>query len=521
MELVKKQIQMERKKGSASTQATFDEIYNLPDYLPDIYSVILNKGEVRLDENKTGPGHVMVRGAVKFKVLYRTDQNDWKISSLEGEIPFQETLVVENMDEFDMVNVEPLLEDLSIQIINSRKLNIRALLELNVIVSERYDTDIPVSINTEDQPEILMEEKDFLELRYRGNEQCHIREEIKVPSNKPNIRQILWQQAQIFGMDSRISAGELAIQGEIQVFLVYVSEENNSLQWFVVKIPYQCNFEIPEADVNMIPYIVSRPQNLVCSMGNDEDGESRVILVEADVKADVRFYEEQKQEFINDTYALDRYLILQKETDSLVRLRMKNESKCRVNETLKIENPDSNILQICAGFGTAEIDQQKIVEDGIEVEGAVRIQVLYLTSNDNTPIEAVEGVLPFQYTIEIPHINMGDQVELQHSLEVLSFLMKSNREVEVQAVVNLQALVTEPYDMDLISEIKEEDIRIEQLNVQPSIVGLTLTTEDTLWEIAKQYNTTIDYIKQTNQLEDDKISQGMKILLIKQLPHRA
>lgn len=521
MELVKKQIQMERKKGSASTQAAFDEVYNLPDYLPDIFSVILNRGEVRLDESKTGPGHVMVRGAVKFKVLYRTDQNDWKISSLEGEIPFQETLVVENMDEFDMVNVEPLLEDLSIQIINSRKLNIRALLELNVIVAERYDADIPVSIETENQPEILMEEKDFLELKYRGNEHCHIREEIKVPSNKPNIRQILWQQAQIFGMDSRISPGELAIQGEIQVFLVYVSEENNSLQWFVVKVPYQCNFEIPEADVNMIPYIVTRPQNLVCSMGNDEDGESRVILVEADVKADVRFYEEQKQEFINDTYALDRSLNLQKETDSFVRLRMKNESKCRVNETLKIQNPDSDILQICAGFGTAEIDQQKIVGDGIEVEGAVRIQVLYLTSNDNTPIEAVEGVLPFQYTIEIPHINMGDQMELQHSLEVLSFLMKSNREVEIQAVVNLQALVTEPYDMHVINEIKEEDIRIEQLNVQPSIVGLTLTPEDTLWEIAKQYHTTIDYIKQTNQLENDKISQGMKILLIKQLPHRA
>ena len=41
MELVKTQVQMEKKKGVVLAQAAFDEAYHLPDYLPDLFSVVL------------------------------------------------------------------------------------------------------------------------------------------------------------------------------------------------------------------------------------------------------------------------------------------------------------------------------------------------------------------------------------------------------------------------------------------------------------------------------------------------
>ncbi len=521
MELLKTQVQMERKKGTASAQATFDEVYHLPDYLPDLFSVILTSQDVRLDEIRPGTGQVLIRGAIRFRVLYRTDQNDWKISSLEGEIPFQETLVMEQMDEFDMVSVEPVLEDLSVRINNSRKLNIRALLELEACAGERYDVELPAGLETGDQPEIMMEQLEFLELKYHGNEQCHIREELHIPSNKANIGQILWQQAQFFGTETRVAPGEVTIQGNIQVFLIYAGEDSSGIQWFVEKIPYRCAFDIPEADSSLIPYVAVRSQSLNCSLGNDEDGEPRIILAEADLRADICLYEEKSQELISDMYALDCRLVLEKEEVSLMTLRMKNESQCRVNETMKIQNPDQDILQICAGFGNVEIDHREITEDGILVEGAVRIQLLYLTSSDNAPVHGMEEVIPFKAVIEIPGITREDQIELQHSLEVLSFLMKNGREVEVQAVVSFQALVTNPLDMEVIQDIRQEDLKIEELNIQPSIVGLTLTPEDSLWKIAKKYHTTIEKIKKTNRLDNDNVTQGMKILLIKQLPRRA
>ncbi|MCD8150081.1 MAG: DUF3794 domain-containing protein [Clostridiales bacterium] len=520
MELITTQIQMERKQGTASAQATFDEVYHLPDFLPDLFSVILTDGDIRVDEIKSGPGHVMVRGGVRYRVLYKTDQNAWKIASLDGEIPFQETLAVEEMDEFDLVSVEPVLEDLSVRIANSRKMNIRALLNLRAEARRRYDVDMPGGVDMENPPEQRVEEQEFLELRYHGKESCMIREEVRIPSNKPNIRQILWQQAQVFGMDRRLSPGMLVVQGELQIFIAYVGEESDNLQWFTEKVPFHCEFEVPETDSDLVSCIAARVQNLSCSAGSDEDGEARTVLAEAALLADIRMYEEQKREVLRDAYALDSDLVLHKNQVICTGLRMKNESSCRVNDTIRIQSQDSDILQICAGFGAEEIDRISYTAEGIQVEGVVRICILYLTASDSAPLEAMEGILPFSHLVEIPGLQADDDIGLQHSLQALSFLMKNSREVEVQAVIRLEAMAVALNELECITKIEETDPDPESWRAQPSMVGLTLMPGDSLWNIAKQYRTTVSEIRNLNHLEADSVSPGKKILLMKQLPGR-
>ncbi|MCD8156615.1 MAG: DUF3794 domain-containing protein, partial [Clostridiales bacterium] len=187
---------------------------------------------------------------------------------------------------------------------------------------------------------------------------------------------------------------------------------------------------------------------------------------------------------------------------------------------IQIEAQGSDILQICAGFGTVEMDRRTRTADGIRVEGAARIRILYLTSSDNSPIEAAEGVLPFQHTIEIPGLLPEDEVRLRHSVDALSFLMKGSREAEAQAAVSLQAMVVSAGKAELIRGAEETEFPVGERSAQPSMVGLTLTAKDTLWDIAKRYHTTIEQIRKTNRLESDTAAAGMKLLVLKQLPEQ-
>ena len=149
MELRTEKVYTEEKKGPATTQLTFDETYHLPDYLPDFFSVILSRGQIRMDETKCSQGHVQVQGTLQFRVLYRTGQNEWNICSLEGEIPFHEMMTLDEAKEFDMAQTEAILEDLTVRMINARKLNIRALVEIKVWARERVELNIPVAIDSE------------------------------------------------------------------------------------------------------------------------------------------------------------------------------------------------------------------------------------------------------------------------------------------------------------------------------------------------------------------------------------
>ena len=56
MELGKVKIHRKQEIGSAISQITLDDDYNVPDYRPDIVKVLKEKGELRFDEVKAGNG---------------------------------------------------------------------------------------------------------------------------------------------------------------------------------------------------------------------------------------------------------------------------------------------------------------------------------------------------------------------------------------------------------------------------------------------------------------------------------
>lgn len=516
MELITESICVEEKKGPAITQVTFDETYHLPDYLPDFFSVILSDGSVQVEESKCSIGQVLVKGTLRFKVLYHTGQSEWKISSLEGEFPFQETVILEAAGEFDMAQTEVMLEDLTIRMMNARKLNIRALVEIRVQARERKDLQIPVGLEQAEHLELKTQQENYLELCYRGCERAKIREEVRIPSNKPNINQIFWQQTQLMGMEIHVGNGSVGIQGEIQVFLIYQGMEENRMQWLEQRVPYQSSLNIPEAEIDMIPYVVNRTPVFTCSEQEDADGEPRVLLIETELTMDLRLYREKSLERLLDAYALDQQLNLQCEPVKTCSLHMKNEARCRVNDMLKLKNPEEEILQIGSGTGQAQVEQWKVLEDGLSVEGTVSAKILYLSSSDSAPVGAVEGLTPFQCQIDIPHMPQNADVELQTSLEHLSFLMKTGTELEVQAVISVAVMVTKMREQQVIGAVETKELDPKWLEQIPGIAGVRLDEETDLWKIAKKFHTTVADIRQLNHLEERNPTSGEKILVVKQ-----
>lgn len=519
MKVEKEVLQTEEKKGSASTQVTFDQDYHLPDYLPDFYTMIAGKGEVRIDECKVTPGSILIRGALKFQILYRTDQNESGISSLDGELPIQETLVLENADEFDMPQISSHMEDLSVRRMNARKLNIRALISLQASAWERRDLEIPIGTEESEgvMPQMRYDTESFLGLLYRGKERCRIREEIRLPSNRSNVRQLIWQQAQVYDQNVRTTDGTVMIQGNIQMFVVYLPQETSGIQWYEEKIPFQCSFDIPQAQNDAVSYVTVHVQDLVCSVSPDADGEERIFLVEAELLADIWLFREEKKEVLTDLYALDRELVLHRKQASYGVLRMKNEADCRITDTITLGETASDILQICAGFAQAEAEKSGLEADGIVVEGTVRTQLFFLTGKDQPPVDAQESLFPFQCRVEIPGIGKDSRYEINVSTGQCAFLMKSGKEVEVQVTIRVQALVVDRKEGALLDEITEQELDQEELNRRPGMVGLRFQEGDSLWEIARTYHTTIDEICRTNALEGGQPEVGTPLLLIRQI----
>ena len=70
-------------------------------------------------------------------------------------------------------------------------------------------------------------------------------DEMILPANKPNIRQLLWQDIAMQGTELRIGEGEILVKGELVVFVLYEGEEESGKAfWMEQMIPFSSHVDV-------------------------------------------------------------------------------------------------------------------------------------------------------------------------------------------------------------------------------------------------------------------------------------
>ena len=327
---------------------------------------------------------------------------------------------------------------------------------------------------------------------------------------------MLWENVQLRGTDIRVLDGQLDIKGELFIFVLYAGDdENGTKQWLETVLPFQGTVDCPGCAQNMLANVEVSLASANLEVRPDYDGEERLVQVDVVLDLDIRLYEEEKVQILEDVYTPVKDLIpvtMEQVCESLV---VKNFSKCRASDRMRMESSQPRMLQICHSQGEVKIDDTSVTENGIKVEGAVFITILYITSDDTLPYALMEGAVPFQHVIEVPEIDNDCRFTLQSELEQLSTTMIDSEELEVKVCVNLNAMVIRVHKEQCIIDVEEHDLDMKKLQELPGIVGYIVQPDDSLWSIAKQYYTTPERIRELNEIEEEEVSPGTCLLVMK------
>ena len=521
LELVKKNIHMNRWKGNATSQITLDDDFIVPDTMDDVDQIILSSAEVTIESVKVQAERVVVRGKLDFTILYRGEEGGLQV--LSGTINFEEPINVPGLGEKDYVQLMWDLEDLNAGIINSRKLNVKAIVTLQVKVETANDVDAAVEVDTgasaKDAPqvEILRRNVDVASIALRHKDTFRIKDTISLSGNKPNIDHVLWTDMKLRGVTTRPLDGKMALDGEMLVFVIYQGEgEGAPIQWVEESIPFSGELDVPGVTQDMVLSVTVRLIHKDIEAKPDADGEMREMDVDAVLELDIKLYKEENIELLCDLYSTNRELALQTGEACFDKILTKNMSKCKLVEKVNFEHADK-ILQICHSEGTVKIDEMSVKDDGLLVEGVLEVRILYLTSDDTQPIQSSVENVPFRFLIEAPGIN-GDTVnQLNPGLEQLSAVMMGGGVIEIKATISLDLLALQPVCEQIITGVSEAPMDLKSLQRLPGIVGYIVQPGDSLWKIAKKFHTTIDTIMAANGLTDIAVKPGDRLILVKEL----
>lgn len=528
MELVTHTIQTNELKCRSNIQVTLEDDMNVPDTKPDIEKLVKTQGEIQLTDINPSDGKVNVRGNLLFSLLYSSNDDIRPIHNIRGQIPFNETINMDNITVSDDVFCHFDLEDCQASLINSRKVSIRAILSLDCCQNEQKNTIIGTDIISEDAARAEMDEvavpdglnKKFCTISYtqlalQKNDIFRISDETTLPKGKPAIDTLLYYEMTPQNLQTRIVDDGIRIIGDMLLFALYTPEiEERRIEYIETEIPFDGIVNCNGCTENMIPDIEITVSSKEASAKPDEDGENRLLDIELILKLQMKFYEDDELQVLDDAYSTSCSLQLAREKINFEKLLMKNQSSVRVTDHIKINNGE-NILQICSTSGNVQIDEQEITDSGIQIEGAISLDILYITDNDDRPLGMAKGIIPFNHLIEVKGISPDDSYELQPDINQINILMIDSDEVEAKITLSLCALVFTGKTQDAITGITEAPLDLQKFNDMPGLAGIIAGPGDTLWDIAKEYNTTPESIMELNGLSDGQIHKGDRLLLMK------
>jgi len=242
-----------------------------------------------------------------------------------------------------------------------------------------------------------------------------------------------------------------------------------------------------------------------------------MVDVEVVIDMAIKMYEEEELELLNDVYSPYKDLVPVMKEANYESLLVKNNSKVRVNDRIRVAAGQPEILQICHASGDIRLDDLEVTDSGLEVSGVMEVQILYICPDDKRPLNSIKGIIPFNQTIEARGIRQDSIYRVKPSLEQLSVMALDGEEMEVKAGIGLSSIIFNSLTEPIIADVEEHELDYDKLKSMPSMVGYVVKNNDSLWTIAKKYYSTVDKLKELNDLADDNVRPGEKLLITKRV----
>lgn len=535
MRLEKKNIHMNKIVKSETVIFFVSREERIMDADNEIENIINQKEIVTTDGVVTRENQITVNGTINYNILYYP-KNSEMVCGEEKEINFEENIKLMGINSEDNANVTMEVLSSSIKPVDGKNYIYRIQLKAYIVVEKIEDLDVATAIDTDSQGEnyennfakensgknnvenIMTKKRniDSLAIMADKTDTFRVSEQIAVPHGKPPIGTIVWSDIRIKNQNIKTMEGSIIINGQLSIFIIYIPEmENMPEQWLEQTIDFNGQLEMSEATEDVVSYIELWLNNVNVQPEINQDNEMRNLSVSALLKLNVKLYKETSINVIEDVYKPGANLVPIMEPKTYQKLLVKNASRTKEVVKMKIDKTKGQLLQICNSQAEIKIENILVRDNSLKAIGKIKTCIIYISSDDRHPICCQCRESNFEHGIDAEGIEGNDEYFLNWKVEQVNANMLNADEVEIKAVIALEAIVFKKVEQNFVTEINQEPVDMEALNSAPVLKGYIVQKGDTLWKLAKENYTTIEKIMTVNNLENETIKKGDRLLIIK------
>ncbi len=518
LEAVTQKISLNSRGSGETVQILTEGDMIVPDINPDIYQILKTDEDVVIDSVRAEQGRICFTGRLIVSVLYYGRKTEEPISYMKAEFPIDDCISADGVTEDTDADVTAEIIHTDYRLVNDRKVNMKAVTSAKASWTNQDEKEVLTSVQGGSFLQSLTGEINPGKVTERTEEEFTVRDELKLPPGKPGIAQILETTADICHREIRFGSSQAQIRGDFDICVIYLtSGDGPAIESAEFTLPFSGSVEVPESDGENYYIVRMEPVKIKAETASDENGEPRVIDMEITVDTVIKSFGSSTQTILEDAYSLSSPLKIDKTEADYIELCGRNRAQGTYRGTAALEEGQPDIMQIVKAWGNLRNSASEAGENKVTASGTADIKLMYIAKDDEKPLNMAETSIPYTQEIEIRGAEEGMTADVTAEIEDISVSLLSEREAEIRLVISFDTVVCESRKCSLICGIEETEEEDGWKNPSGAVI-YTVKKGDTLWEIAKKYNTTVDDIMAINgdRIEDkDMIYPGQRLLILK------
>lgn len=476
----------------------------MPDYCADVGRIISCHAEPMICDERVFDSGFEISGNVCVTVLYIAE-NISGLRSHKLSLPFHIRQEAAGENTLSAVDAKLFLESCDCRLLNARKLfchcKIKAVLQPYAKSCVSYCDEI----GAEDRfgVQCMKKTKRFTYVQQMLDKSFHFSDSIAVSSDKQGVEEILLTKITPLVSESKLCGTKLIVKGGFEVSVLCRSEGN---QYFNVSenLPFSQIIEAENLSADTVfdtEMCLCEAETSLSGAGNDET--SINLLLSGKLTAKARATKEIS--YLSDLYSI-RYPTAV-ETAAMefseMTTNMKKQQELRQLLETGVQATDILLTDIsCSGISAVKEG------DGVSLRTLLTIQVLYLDESETPALAQTRA-----------ESSVGIEGLAGSTCHCESCNIKDTRANIMSNGIEVCCGVEFPMHIDnvtrdiCIRKVQLDEEHPKDLRDQPSVVVRRCGEGDSLWDLARTHNTTMEAIEKANP-DAGKESLRNKLLLI-------
>lgn len=478
----------------------------VPDSKPDILKVLQLSARPRVTSCETRNGHVIISGTVSFNILYLADDEEKGVKSINSSCEFsnliKDSMIGDSMLSFADVDVS----DIAVNIANCRKLTLRISLATSLRVYSQREMEIICDI------EGACTKKKTLSsgvICAHSQKDATFRDSFELSASKSDIVEILKTDASVLGSEIKVIDDKAVIKGNLRVTVLYKSQEK--IEYAQSELSFAHVLEAEGIRDDMINEYSVKLTDIDATVSQNEEGRANVFDLSADLFFRVIARKRVECSCVTDAYIPHGMLDLSFCPVSVDDIETVIHNSVDFKEKVTLPSSLPPISVIYQTVARPFMESCHTEGEKIHVSGYTEVYLLYLSSDENSPVYSHKTNIDFSVICDSPGCMLTPVADAL--MRNISYTIESDNTLQIRGSVDI--------DIQCIRTTSEEIIYDASIGEytppkRPSIIVSCLTDGRTLWDIAKEYAINQNDILIANALEEGaQIPPGAALIIPK------